>query len=312
MADFNDKLPDISGVFDIDESKIPNKIIEKRPEDAASRKPAEPVMLRGPVAREEKKEEKHERTQRQKGKKTAAQKQRSRKLILIGAAALALLILILAVKGLIDKAKRPVVTLETALVGTVTAHYDSTATIVRDPQETGEDRLYAVFVENNYDVYGIQENQKATLTNAEGRTVTGAVYAIRKEDTNSSLIERIISLITDTVVATNANYTVIILPDDPTAVVENETVSIQVVTAEVKNVLTVPSDAVRVDNGQTYVWLYKSFGKKLLRKDVTIGLSSDGLTQIDKGLNTGDMVAVTWSCEETDLHDGIKVRQPKK
>ena len=86
------------------------------------------------------------------------------------------------------------------------------------------------------------------------------------------------------------------------------TVEVQVITQEEKDALTVPSEAVCNDNGQAYVWKYKSFGKKLYRQDVATGLASDGKVQIVKGLNAGDLVASAWTCDATDLHDGVKVK----
>lgn len=309
MADRNQDLPDISGVFKIDDAKIPTRIIEKKPEDAARKPAGEPVMLRGPVTREERKAEKLEQQERKLQRKAAAKKRRRGKAIRLLAAAAAVVCLILLAVGMVARAKRPTVTLAVAEKGTVASHYDNTATVVRDPAGTGEERLYAVFVENNFDVYGLEKNMPARLTNAEGRTVTGIVTDIRKEESSSSLIERIMQLLTDSVVATNANYTVIVLPDDPTAVTENETLQVQVITREARDVLTVPAVAVRKDGDQPYVWVYRSFGKKLTRRDVSVGLSADGITEIRSGLEGGDAVAVSWSCEETDLHDGIRVRQ---
>ena len=308
MAEKHQDLPDISGVFNIDESKIPTRVIEKKPDETVRRPAGEPVMLRGPVTREEKKAEKLEQQERRLRRKEAAKKRRRAKLIRIAALAGAVLIAALVLIGVIARAKRPAVTLAVAEKNTVASHYDTSATVVKDVNGDGGDRLYAVFVENNFDVYGLAKGMKAEMKNAEDRTVTGVVTDIRKEESDSSLIERIMQLLTDAVVETNANYTVVVLPDDPTAITEGETLQMRVITKEAKDVLTVPAGAVRRDGDQPYVWVYKSFGKKLVRRDVAVGLTADGLAEISKGLDAGQSVAVGWTCEETDLHDGIKVK----
>ena len=312
MADKKD-FPDISGIFDVDESRIPGSIIDKPAGDARERQAAErPILLRdenSDSARDAKRAQKAEKERKRKEKKEAAKKRRRSAAIKLGAIVLALLIVVGGVALLISNAKRPAVTLAEAQTMDISRHYDAPATVVNDPLGKGSDRLYAVFVENNYDVYGIEKEQHVQITNSEGRVVSGVVAEITKEDSGSGLIERILNMIANGVgVSTNSNYTVIVLPDDPTAVEENMTVDVRVLLEEHENVLCVPDAAVRREEGQAYVWVYRSFGKKLDRKDVETGLASDGMTEIVKGLDENDMVAVAWSCAEADLHSGIRIK----
>ena len=311
MAD-NKDFPDLTGIFDVDDSKIPERIIEKPAAEAREQQAAaRPIMLRDEAAATAKKtrrEQKVEKERVRQQKKEERIKRRRATLIRIGVVAALILVLVVAVAVLVSNAKRPVVSLRAAETADLSRHYDAAATVVNDPLGTGTDRLYAVFVENDYDVYGLEKGQSARITNNEGRTISGIVESITKENSDSGLIEKILHLITDAGVATNANYTVVVLPDDPTAVAEDMPVTVSVILEEHPEALAVPNAAVRLADGQAYVWLYRSFGKKLIRQDVKTGFSSDGKTEIAEGLDKGDLVAVEWSCDEAELHSGIRVK----
>lgn len=306
MADNKNPLPDISGVFNIDESRIPSKIIAK-PEE--KKQPQQSILLRPETRAEEKQQEKLKKQVVKTKRKQAKRKELRQKLILGGAAVLVLLALVLLIRGAILNAKRPVVAVSAAARADVTAHYDTEGTIIGEPAAEGAAPVFhAVFVENDYDVYGLQKGQRAEITVNEDVTVTGVVADIRKEESDSTVISRLISLFSGEGFSTASNYAVVISLDDTAYLEENTVVKITVTTGIAENVLTVPADAIQKADAQHYVWVYKSFGKKLKRQDVSVGLEADGVIEIKKGLSEGDFVVTDVLGENTELYNNVKVK----
>ena len=342
MADHRDSLPDISGVFNIDESKIPKGIIAK-PEEKKETPPEDSILLRPENRAEEKKLVKERKIRAKEKKKIARKKEIKRVAIIAGLAAVLLLALVLGVRAAILNSKQPTVAVAQVTKTTLTAHYDSEATIIaeegkapaaapapaanddaddeEDEAEDGEEpaeapaqqpaaavQHYAVFVENDYDVYGLQKGQRATVTVGDGVQLTGVVSDIRKEDSESGLIQTLMGLLTGSTFSTASNYTVFVALDENYAAEDDAPVKVSVVTGIAEEVLAVPAGAVEKEEGQHYVWVYKNFGKKLKRQDVTVGLESDGLIEIQSGLAEGDFVVKDVLGENTELYNNVKVK----
>lgn len=82
-------------------------------------------------------------------------------------------------------------------------------------------------------------------------------------------------------------------------------VTVTVTTSSEPNALTVPRDALHVENGKTYV--FKIVGDYLVRTPVTTGTSNLILTPILSGLQEGDRVA-TGTINGLPLEEGIPVK----
>jgi len=162
MADQKDSLPDISGVFDIDESKIPSNIIEKQPVEKKKGESSRSILLNNDVDR--KKLEKTEKKKQKDRKKQRKKKEMKKKLILAALALAVILALALVIRAAILNGKKPVVNLQAVTRETLTAHYDAQASILSQDNDDYTLSFYAVFVENDYDVYGIQKGQRAVVT----------------------------------------------------------------------------------------------------------------------------------------------------
>ncbi len=307
MAD--NKLPDISGVFNIDDSRVPTKILAK-PE---TNKPAQESIL---LPREPKKEEKRrpqENVQQKKAEKARRKNVKRRvmrqRLVLGALAVIVIAALALLVRGAILNSKKPVVQVTEVTRGTITSTYEAEGSVLSEVSENALPKLYVVFVENDYDVYGLQKGQRAEIHVTEETSVTGVVADIRKEESDSGIISRLISIFSGATYSTAANYAVIISPDDETALEENFPVRVTVTTGVAEDVLTVPSGAVNKDNEQQhYVWVYKSMGKKLKRQDVSVGLSANGVTEIKRGLSEGDFVVSDVLGDNIELYNNVKVK----
>jgi HlyD family secretion protein len=82
-------------------------------------------------------------------------------------------------------------------------------------------------------------------------------------------------------------------------------VTVTVTTASEANALTIPRDALHVENGKTFV--FKVVGDSLVRTPVTVGTSNLVLTPILSGLEEGDIVA-TGTTNGLPLQEGIPIR----
>lgn len=65
---------------------------------------------------------------------------------------------------------------------------------------------------------------------------------------------------------------------------------VDIVLSQSTNTLTIPTDAVNDDNGQSYVYL-KS-GNELVRRNVKLGIETDTTTEVKEGLTQNDQVVV--------------------
>ncbi len=97
---------------------------------------------------------------------------------------------------------------------------------------------------------------------------------------------------------------VVEVPNDDLKLLPNTNVSVSIVTAERKNVITVPREAVRVEGPQKYVLLVS--GHELRRQNVETGISN--LTRVEvSGLSDKALVALN-SLNMQPLRDGMKVK----
>lgn len=94
-------------------------------------------------------------------------------------------------------------------------------------------------------------------------------------------------------------------PDDSLIVGFDGTLSI--LTKEAKNVVSIPVEALYIENGKKYVFVYEHKDGKdhgtAVRKRVSVGISSDKLYQVTSGLSAGDTVIT----DPSDVFDGAKV-----
>jgi HlyD family secretion protein len=82
-------------------------------------------------------------------------------------------------------------------------------------------------------------------------------------------------------------------------------VTVTVTTSSQANALTVPREALHVENGQTFV--FKVVGDELVRTHVVVGTPSLTLAPIVSGLQEGDIVA-TGSTSGLPLQEGIPIK----
>lgn len=184
------------------------------------------------------------------------------------------------------------------------------ALAVVDPSGTDEDRIYVVFVCNNYDSLGIADGNKVNLVFDDGRTVSGGVTQIMEKEATDPLLETIGAALPQTSVSPEENHVVVVLPDDSSACAEGEIMQAQVVTEASANALAVPVTALRTEGATIYVWVYKETGlsKKIERRDVTVGVVSAENAEITSGLKSGEKVVIGSNRLPDELLNGMRVR----
>jgi macrolide-specific efflux system membrane fusion protein len=131
------------------------------------------------------------------------------------------------------------------------------------------------------DVPKVAVGQKATITfdAISGKTFPGSVKSILPNATTSSGV---------------VNYIVYIKLDDlDPSLRTGMTATVDIQTQTVADALSVPSSAVKTDNGAKYVLVVDGAGNTR-RKTVKIGVSDDTYTQITEGI-TGGTIVVTSS-----------------
>jgi HlyD family secretion protein len=81
------------------------------------------------------------------------------------------------------------------------------------------------------------------------------------------------------------------VPDPPDTLRPDMTVSVDLTVASRKNVLTVPTDAIR-DAASAAPWVFVVDGGRVVRRDVTLGIAGEGQSEIASGVSEGDLVAL--------------------
>ena len=76
---------------------------------------------------------------------------------------------------------------------------------------------------------------------------------------------------------------------------------VSILVGEKKNVLTIPVEALIIDEGKTYVYVIDD--KKATRKEIEVGISSEQYYEVTKGLTEGDSVILNSS----KINEGEKV-----
>jgi RND family efflux transporter MFP subunit len=134
------------------------------------------------------------------------------------------------------------------------------------------------------DIPKVSVGQKATITfdAISGKTFSGSVKSILPNATTSSGV---------------VNYTIYVKLDDiDPSLRGGMTATVDIKTQTVANALSVPSSAVKTDNGTKYVLAADNAGNTQ-RRTVKIGVSDDTFTQILSGISAG--TAVVTSSETT-------------
>ena len=104
----------------------------------------------------------------------------------------------------------------------------------------------------------------------------------------------------------NVGEMVSLLDNQDFRLLPNINVNVTVVLAQHDNVLTMPREALRIDDSKPYV--YEITENKLKRRDVTVAASNLTKVEIASGLTDKSQVALTTTAPNKSLRDGIPVK----
>lgn len=94
------------------------------------------------------------------------------------------------------------------------------------------------------------------------------------------------------------------VPDPPATLRPDMTVSVDLTVASRKNALTAPTDAIR-DAATAAPWVFVVDAGRVIRRDVTLGITGEGQSEISSGVSAGDVVTLSSTRE---LEPGQRVR----
>lgn len=306
----NNKLPDLTGIFDIDEKDIPKKII-KRDNDISSKK-VEPILTSDEAMKtlpvKERKALKDDRKMR---KRHAFNKSMRKKAALLGVIAVAVIIVLMSTANN-DKKNAPKVELTSPTITTLSEYFTSESVTVIDTVQGKT----VVFFDNEYSVHNIKTGQKAVATTLDGKTVECTVKTITAEEPDSSVIKNYYEKLTGKKAAT-VIYTVYALPNTQDAFENNIDIkSFTVTTNTVQNALTVPKDAVLVKEDESgsefyrkyYVFVYSKKDSSISELQISVGIINDEVYEVTAALPPDAQIVVSSSNGLSELSDGMKVR----
>jgi HlyD family secretion protein len=99
------------------------------------------------------------------------------------------------------------------------------------------------------------------------------------------------------------------VPDPPATLRPDMTVSVDLTVASKKNVLTVPTDAIR-DKATATPWVLVVDAGRVARRDVTVGITGEGQSEIASGVSEGDRVALS-DLQAVEPGQRVRVREER-
>lgn len=167
-----------------------------------------------------------------------------------------------------------VVTSLTAAEGSMATQYGVLCTI------ESLDKVDVVVQLSKYDLERVQVGQSAVITSLE-KEYTGTVTKIDSMATKQTTTTGSTSFVNATISINN--------PDS--SIVLGLEATVDILTAEVDNTLTIPLSAVNTDVDGTYCFVVEN--GVAVRRAITTGISSDSVAQVTEGLQEGDQVILS-------------------
>jgi HlyD family secretion protein len=167
------------------------------------------------------------------------------------------------------------------------------------------DRFTAVFNVGKYDLLSLKVGQEATVSTlgSDYEAVVDYVSATATENTGLDISSIASSLTGAQNSSSSAVAKVKILnPDDK--IIIGFDVDISVKTGQVDDVITLPVESLRFENGQKYIFVYKEETGTVEKRTVELGASEDTKYQISEGLSVGEIVIKN---PLSSLKDGDKI-----
>ena len=162
---------------------------------------------------------------------------------------------------------------------------------------------------SKYDIPKVKLNQKATITALNDEFEGYVSYISPTVDSSSSAID--LGSLASSLTGGNssAGLKAKLKVKNPTAsVIIGLTVDIVIETNSVENTTVVPLEGIEIDGKSYYAYIYDSKSKKIEKRELEVGISSDTLYEIKSGCNVGDKLVKN---PTNALIDGSKVKVTK-
>lgn len=154
---------------------------------------------------------------------------------------------------------------------------------------------------SKYDVLNVSLNQDVVIKSANDTLFDGKVSFISPVATSTQG-----SIDLGSLVGTGSTTTIpaqIVIENADNSVIVGTDVDVSIVLQTVENAVVAPVEAICLDGGEKYVYVYDEDSGKAIKKKVELGISDDLYYQILSGVNEGD----TLIKNKTGLEDGLKV-----
>lgn len=167
------------------------------------------------------------------------------------------------------------------------------------------DSFIASFNVGKYDLLNLKVGQKAKVTSldSEYEGVVDYVSATASENTGLDISSIANSLTGGSTTSNTALAKVKILKPDEKVIIGFD-VDIAVNIGKVEDVLVLPVEALRFENGQKYVFVYDEKTKTVEKRTVELGSSEDTKYEITDGVSVGEMIVKN---PLSALKDGDKI-----
>ena len=302
----NSPLPDISGVFNVSDSDIPDRLLEK----PDSRRQKTDGVILGTDREDKEKQLERQRTVRRRGNAKKKKMLRRRRITAAVICFIVLVITVLSVKAAVANSKRPEVELYTVTVGDVRKTYDSASAVMTAAIDGSPISTYAIIPENSYDLYDIKTGQRAVITNKNGVSYDAHVTHITEENAGTPVSESVKTALPDKTFSAASNIFIYVKPDAPMNEADGTVLSVCIITAEELNVTFVPEKSIFHDKSGDFVWTAGRISKKLTKKYVTVSLTANGNTSIIGGLKKNERVVsdIISDTAVRPLENGVKIK----
>lgn len=301
------EYPDISGIFDIDESTLPKELIEKKAGNKSKNRNREPILISHDKEKQfEKETEKKKKAELKKQKIKDEKRKKIKKTVAsVLAGILVIFIAVFSLKAVINEKKAPVLNHCTIEIGEISVSYMAKALMLLS--NTGS--VYAAFVDNDFDLHSIESGQTAIITSNDERAFTGQIQEIRSEEPGSEITSRIQAMLPNGLYSSASNYVIYVAPSKSiTGINENDTVTVEAIIDYASNAMLIPAEALFADDNGEYVWQYSSFSHKIEKAYVTSGIKNSMHVQITDGLKKNATLVYPNPDEDIVLTDNQKVK----
>lgn len=154
-----------------------------------------------------------------------------------------------------------------------------------------------------YDVYDVKENQSVTIKSANDTTYSGKVSYISTVAQSSSGSISISSIMGSSSGSSSTIPAKIEIDNPDKGLIIGVDTDVSIVTETSKNATVIPVEALSIEDGKKYVYIYDSSTSTIKKSEIKIGISNDTYYEVLSGCSKDDVLVKN----PNNLEDGQKV-----